>query len=98
MGVDVGRRGKHGSFGFKANDPETSHATTLATGFCDGMEMGMDRRSAAAKRTRIHIRMAAGVDTADKSGLGPGFQLAQKTTNGKAGDDLCSANVGKSRL
>jgi hypothetical protein len=98
MGVDAGRRSKHGSFGIKTDDPETSHATALSAGFCQGVEKGMDRGGAAAECPCVHVRMATRVDMADKSGLGPSFQLAQKTTNGNAGDNLCSANVSKSRL
>jgi hypothetical protein len=55
MSVDAGRRGKHGGFGFKADNPETSHATALATGLCKSMEMGMDRGGAAAECAGIHI-------------------------------------------
>jgi hypothetical protein len=35
--VDAPGRGQHGGFGFKTNDPETPHATTLGSGFCQGV-------------------------------------------------------------
>jgi hypothetical protein len=53
--VDARRSSKHGSFGFKADNPETTHATALATGLCKSMEMGMDRGGAAAECAGIHI-------------------------------------------
>jgi hypothetical protein len=96
--VDTPGRGKHRSFGFKTDDPETPHATTLGTSFCQGVQIGLDRGDAALECAKIHIRMAAGVDMADKPGLGPSLQLAQKAPDGNGGDGLCLINVRKPRL
>jgi hypothetical protein len=60
--------------------------------------MRFDRGDAALKCAGVHIRMAAGVHMADKPGLGPSLQLAQKTIDGNGSNGLCLMNIRKLRL
>ena len=93
MRVYACRGAEHGSFCFKADNPKTCHATAFGAGFCQSVEVGLDCGGAAAECTGVHIRMAAGVDVTDKSGLGPGFQLVEQAAgcNGSDGFGIMNA-------
>ena len=88
MRVNSARDGQHGGLGPQPDGPETAHVGSLLAGPRQLCEKPAQCLGAGLQHGRIHVGVAASIDVAHETRLGPYRQLVQQRENRLVGDQL----------